>query len=263
VRHSPLAEDYHRLVKTVADGLDFFESITGQSIDEARRVEFFTSHEGLHLHYEQAQTRFLPKRQRWYDLTTHFPWIGARTAQPDGAHVEFFRGVSNPVAVKVGPDVAPATLRTLVRTLNPDREPGRLTLIHRLGARRIREALPRLVAAVQAEGIPVLWICDPMHGNTETTAGGFKTRRVEHILEELSIAAELHPELGSILGGVHLELTGDHVTECTGGARGLTDDDLARAYRSPVDPRLNCEQALEVAMRIATLGRHWPRRPAA
>jgi 3-deoxy-7-phosphoheptulonate synthase len=263
VRHSPLAEEYHRLVKTVADGLDFFESITGQSIDEARRVEFFTSHEGLHLHYEQAQTRFLPKRQRWYDLTTHFPWIGARTAQPDGAHVEFFRGISNPVGVKVGPDVAPATLRTLVRTLNPAGEPGRLALIHRLGARRIREALPRLVAAVQAEGIPVLWICDPMHGNTETTAGGFKTRRVEHILEELSIAAELHPELGSILGGVHLELTGDHVTECTGGARGLTDDDLGRAYRSPVDPRLNCEQALEVAMRIATLGRHWPRRPAA
>ncbi len=255
VSHSPMADQYRRTVQTVADGLDFFESLTGKSIDQARRVDFYTSHEGLHLPYEQAQTRYLEHRQAWYDLTTHFPWIGVRTSQLDGAHVEFFRGVRNPVGVKIGPDTTADYLRGLVQALNPDREPGRLTLIHRLGASRIRAVLPELIRTVRATGVPVVWICDPMHGNTETASSGLKTRRFDNILAELGAAFEVHGEAGSHLGGVHLELTGDHVTECTGGARGLTDADLARDYRTQVDPRLNYEQAMEVAMRIAGHGR--------
>ncbi|MEO7385781.1 MAG: 3-deoxy-7-phosphoheptulonate synthase class II [Gammaproteobacteria bacterium] len=255
VSHSPLADQYRNMVKTVADGLDFFESLTGKSIDQARRVDFFASHEGLHLPYEQAQTRFLERRQGWYDLTTHFPWIGVRTSQLDGAHVEFFSGIRNPVGVKIGPEATPALLRGLARGLNPGNQPGRLTLIHRLGAGRIRQVLPGLIAAVNEAGAKVVWICDPMHGNTETASSGLKTRRLENILGELEAAFEIHRAAGSHLGGVHLELTGEHVTECTGGARGLTDLDLRRDYRTQVDPRLNYEQAMEVAMRIASHGR--------
>lgn len=251
VRHSPLAAEYHALVQTVADGLDFFECITGVKIHEARRVDFYASHEGLHLYYEQAQTRFLPHRQKWYNLTTHFPWIGARTLDPGGAHVEYFRGIANPVGIKIGPDMTPARLLQLVQILNPANEPGRLTLIHRLGAARVAAHLPGLVRAVQDASRQVLWICDPMHGNTEQSDSGFKTRRFDRILEELDAAFQVHRECGSHLGGVHLELTGDHVTECTGGARGLTDADLRQAYRTQVDPRLNYEQAMEVAMQIA------------
>ena len=255
VRHSPLADEYHGMAKAVADGLDFFESLTGKSIDQARRVDIFTCHEGLHLPYEQAQTRFLERRQSWYDLTTHFPWIGVRTSQLDGAHVEFFRGIRNPIGIKIGPDMSPDWLRGLLQILSPDNEPGRLTLIHRLGAARIRKVLPDLIGMVADAGASVVWICDPMHGNTETTTSGLKTRRFENILGELDAAFDVHRAAGSHLGGVHLELTGDHVTECTGGARGLTDADLPRDYRSQVDPRLNYEQAMEVAMRIAARGR--------
>jgi 3-deoxy-7-phosphoheptulonate synthase len=251
VRHSPLAAEYHALVQTVADGLDFFECITGVKIHEARRVDFYTSHEGLHLYYEQAQTRFLPHRQRWYNLTTHFPWIGARTADPAGAHAEYFRGIANPVGVKISADVSPAGLLDLIAVLNPANEPGRLALIHRLGASRVASHLPPLIRSVQDSGRQVLWICDPMHGNTERSGSGLKTRRFDRILEELEAAFQIHRDCGSYLGGVHLELTGDHVTECTGGARGLSDEDLQRAYRTQVDPRLNYEQAMEVAMRIA------------
>lgn len=255
VHHSPLADQYRRTVQTVADGLDFFESLTGKSIDQARRVDFFTCHEGLHLPYEQAQTRFLERRHGWYDLTTHFPWIGVRTSQLDGAHVEFFRGIRNPIGVKVGPDTSPTGLRSLLRTLNPTNEPGRLTLIHRLGAARIRKTLPDLIDTVGEAAACVVWVCDPMHGNTETASSGLKTRRLENILEELDAAFDVHRAAGSHLGGVHLELTGEHVTECTGGARGLTDSDLKRDYRTQVDPRLNYDQAMEVAMRIAGHGR--------
>lgn len=259
VTHSAQADEYHRLVQAVADGLDFFEGLTGSSITEARRVEFYTAHEGLHLPYEEAQTRFLAHRQKWYDLTTHFPWIGARTADPDGAHVEFFAGVANPIGVKVGASVTPEQLKRLLARLNPDNQPGRLTLIHRLGAGQIADALPKLIDTVRREGARVLWVCDPMHGNTESTANGYKTRRFDKILSELETAVAVHASEGSVLGGVHLELTGEHVTECTGGARGLTDEDLARDYRSTVDPRLNYEQAMEVALRIAKLGA--PKKP--
>jgi 3-deoxy-7-phosphoheptulonate synthase len=176
-----------------------------------------------------------------------------RTAQVDGAHVEYFRGIANPVGVKVGAGMTREWIQDLVRTLNPNNEPGRLTLIHRYGAGLIEEQLPGLISAVKETGSPVLWVCDPMHGNTETTADGIKTRRFDKIVAELEAAFHVHAKMGTCLGGVHLELTGEKVTECTGGARGLTDADLARAYRSTVDPRLNYEQAMEIAMRIAGL----------
>jgi 3-deoxy-7-phosphoheptulonate synthase len=187
---------------------------------------------------------------RWYNLATHFPWIGMRTAELGGAHVEYFRGIANPLAVKVGPAMSGDGLLALMETLNPDDEPGRLTFIHRFGAKHIAEKLPPLVQAVQHSGRKVLWVCDPMHGNTEATSNGLKTRRFENILSELETAFALHEKLDSHLGGVHFELTGDDVTECTGGARNLTEVDLERAYKSQVDPRLNYEQALEMAMRI-------------
>jgi 3-deoxy-7-phosphoheptulonate synthase len=250
VGESALAADYHKLVQSVSDSLEFFEAITGEPMHRTHRVEFYTSHEGLHLPYEQAQTRFLPHRQRWYNLTTHYPWIGMRTADLTGAHVEYFRGIANPVAVKIGTSVTDEHLQALIHVLNPNNEPGRLTLITRFGAKNIGAHLPRVIRAVRATGSRVLWVCDPMHGNTETTAEGYKTRRFDNIRSELRSAFKIHAEQGSYLGGVHLELTGDNVTECVGGARGLKESDLARAYKSQVDPRLNYEQAMEIAMLI-------------
>ncbi len=248
---SGLAAEYHELVKSVSDGLKFFETVTGEPLHHTRRVEFYASHEGLHLPYEQAQTRFLRHRGAWYNLTTHLPWIGMRTAHPDGAHVEYFRGIANPIAVKVGGSFSDEHLQALVRILNPARIAGRLTLITRFGASQIEAQLPRVIRAVAATGSPVLWVCDPMHGNTETTAQGFKTRRFENIVSELQSAFRIHQAMDSYLGGVHLEVSGDNVTECLGGARGLLESDLGRAYRSCVDPRLNYEQAMEIAMYIA------------
>jgi len=253
VRHSPLKDAYERIVQSISDSLDFFEATSRAPIHEANRVAFYTSHEGLHLPYEQAQTRFIERQQRWYNLSTHMPWIGMRTAALDGAHVEFFRGISNPVGIKVGPSMSAEWVQGLIATLNPRNEPGRVVLIHRMGIKDIDKRLAPLIQAVRATGSPVLWICDPMHGNTETSSSGLKTRRFENIVAEVEAAFRIHRELGSWLGGVHFELTGEDVTECTGGARGLTDADLARAYKSQVDPRLNYEQALELAMRIAGL----------
>lgn len=250
VRNSPLEAEYRGIVKSILDSLNFMETIAGSPLTDSHRVDFFTSHEALHLHYEQAQTHLIEESGRWYNLATHFPWIGMRTADVDGAHVEYFRGIANPVAVKIGPAMTPEHLQMLVDKLNPHSEPGRLTLIHRFGADKIRSKLPALIQAVRATGKVVLWSCDPMHGNTETLSNGVKTRRFDNVLAELSAAFEIHAELGSFLGGVHVELTGEDVTECIGGARGLTEADLERSYRSQVDPRLNYEQALEMAMRI-------------
>jgi 3-deoxy-7-phosphoheptulonate synthase len=251
VRHAQLREAYERTARSIGDALDFFESLSGKRVHEATRVDFFASHEGLHLLYEQAQTRYIARQNRWYNLSTHMPWIGMRTAQVEGAHVEYFRGISNPIGVKIGAAMSDQWLQELVTALNPQNQPGRLTLIHRYGAKDIEQRLPGAIAAVQRTGHSVLWCCDPMHGNTETSTGGFKTRRFENILKELDLAFRIHAEHGSYLGGAHIELTGEDVTECTGGARGLTDSDLRRAYRSQVDPRLNYEQALELAMLIA------------
>jgi 3-deoxy-7-phosphoheptulonate synthase len=253
MRHSPLRAEYQKIVDSISDALDFFEATSRAPLHETNRVNFYASHEGLHLPYEQAQTRFIERQQRWYNLSTHMPWIGMRTAALDGAHVEFFRGISNPMGIKVGPSMSAEWVQGLIATLNPNNEPGRIILIHRMGAKEIEKRLPPLIKAVRETGSPVLWTCDPMHGNTETASSGLKTRRFDNILAELEASFRIHREMGTWLGGVHFELTGEDVTECTGGARGLTDSDLARAYKSQVDPRLNYEQALELAMRISGL----------
>src|SRR5688572_9835514 len=251
VQHSPLAAEYQARVDAIGASLRFMERLAGTDLHEFNRVDFYTSHEALLLWAEQAQTRTVPRKSGWYNLSTHFPWIGMRTADPAGAHVEYCRGIRNPMGVKVGPAMDAEWLRTLCRTLNPSEEAGRLVLIHRMGASKIGEHLPRLVEAVRDGGHRVLWICDPMHGNTHTTPNGTKTRRFDDIASEVEQAFAIHAACGSRLGGVHLELTGENVTECLGGARDLVEKDLARAYHSQVDPRLNYEQALELALRMA------------
>jgi 3-deoxy-7-phosphoheptulonate synthase len=251
VTDSPMAVEYRRMARTIGESLSFMENLAGAHPGGFHWIDFFTSHEGLHLPYEQAQTRQVPRQHGWFNLSTHFPWIGMRTADPAGAHVEYFRGIRNPIGVKVGPAMAPACLQKLIEILNPDAEPGRLTLIHRFGCESIARCLPPLIAAARATGIPVLWCCDPMHGNTRVVNGGVKTRNFEEIRSELDQAFEIHRAEGSQLGGVHVEVTGEAVTECVGGARRLDEADLTRDYRSYLDPRLNYEQALELALFIA------------
>jgi len=258
-KDSPLADEYSRIVDSLRESVAFMEAVSGHRISETRRIDFYTSHEGLSLLYEQAQTRQVPRREGWYNLSTHMPWLGMRTAQVDGAHVEYFRGIRNPIGVKVGTGMTAEWLRELCDILDPGDEPGRLVLIHRMGAGKVESGLPPLIEAVKKAGRTVVWCCDPMHGNTETTASGYKTRRFDKILSELEDSFEVHARMGSLLGGVHFEMTGENVTECVGGARGLAEADLERAYRSRVDPRLNYEQALEMAMRIARRLRGGPK----
>jgi 3-deoxy-7-phosphoheptulonate synthase len=250
VRHAAQPRGYLAVVEAVRSAIHCVQPPAGAPPGGLDRMEFFASHEGLHLAYEQAQTRRAPQGGRWYNLTTHFPWIGDRTRAIDGAHVEYFRGIANPVGLKVGPSMTPEELLALTDVLDPSNEPGRLTLIHRFGAERIESCLPPLVEALARRGKAVLWCCDPMHGNTIVTPGGVKTRNFDDILRELDKAFETHARLGSILAGVHFELTGENVTECIGGACGLSEADLGKAYRSDVDPRLNYEQALEMALLI-------------
>ena len=242
--------EYEQIVASIREAIDFVQ-VVGGDLPSLQRVDFYTSHEALALNYELAQTRRVPRRDGWYNLSTHLPWIGMRTAQVDGAHVEYCRGIRNPIGVKLGPGMSADWLTALLDVLQPDNEPGRLVLIHRLGAKQIAELLPPMIETVQRAGKTVTWLSDPMHGNTETTEDGTKTRHFDNILGELEQAFEIHAKMGSVLGGVHFELTGEDVTECIGGAGGLEPEDLGRAYRSRVDPRLNYEQSLELALLIA------------
>ena len=250
VEHSGQANEYNQIVKNIASSLEFLEAIDGIRSSSINKVDFYTSHEALHLHYEQALTHLLPEG-RWYNLSTHLPWIGMRTAQLDSAHLEFMRGIENPVGIKIGPSATAEWLISVLELLNPNREEGRLLLITRFGVKDIDRLLPPMIKAVQGSGIPVTWSCDPMHGNTETTADGTKTRHFDNILSELQQALAIHNRMFSCLGGVHFELTGDNVTECIGGARGLSENDLKHAYHSLVDPRLNYEQSLEMALQLS------------
>ena len=250
-KDSPRGKQFHNMVESITNSLQFMEKVLGTGIIASRGVEFFTSHEALHLIYEQAQTRHVPRRTGWYNLSTHFPWIGNRTRDLSGAHIEYFRGISNPIGVKIDAAIEPDELVELTRILNPDNESGRVTLIHRMGASNIGKALPPLIDAIQANKRRVLWVADPMHGNTFATETGKKTRDFVQIVSELQSAFTIHSECGSRLGGVHLELTGENVTECVGGASQLTESDLHRAYKSTVDPRLNYDQAMEIAFSIS------------
>lgn len=242
------------------------QTIGADRASEISSVDFYTSHEGLVLDYEQALTRLLPipyksstlspsrcDEEAYFDTSAHFIWIGDRTRQIDGAHVEFFRGVENPLGVKIGPTMSPSELISLLKKLNPSREVGMVTLITRYGASRIRDILPSHIRAVEDSEFQrcVVWQCDPMHGNTFSTSAGIKTRNFQDIFSELQQAFEIHKEQGSYLGGIHLELTGEKVTECTGGSDGLVDSDLSLNYTSFCDPRLNENQTLELGFLVA------------
>lgn len=244
-----LRAHYRRVTQEIEAALAFMKAALQTPVAEAGRVEFFTSHEGLNLHYEAAQTRTVEHLRGYYDLSTHLPWIGERTRQLDGAHIEFFRGIENPIGVKLGPGATPDEMLELCDALNPQNVPGRLVLITRMGKEKVGSALPPLVRAARAKQRRVLWLSDPMHGNTSVTQSGLKTRHMEDILAELEQSFEVHRAEGAALGGIHFELTGEDVTECTGG--GLAEADLTRNYSSLCDPRLNYRQALEVAMRVA------------
>jgi len=250
VADSPAGQRYERLAGEIDRALSFMRAC-GADPQELRSVELYSSHEALLLDYEDALTRIDSRTGRAYDTSAHFLWIGERTRTADGAHVEFARTIGNPIGVKIGPGTTPADLLGLIGTLNPDREPGRLTLITRMGADRIREVLPPLVRAVAADCAPVAWVCDPMHGNTYEAPNGYKTRHFDDVLGELHGFFEVHRDLGTHPGGIHIEFTGDNVTECVGGSHDLAAGDLHQRYETACDPRLNRSQALDLAFTVA------------
>jgi 3-deoxy-7-phosphoheptulonate synthase len=250
VQASPAGQRYERLAGEIDRALAFMHAC-GADPEELHAVELYSSHEALLLDYEQALTRPDARSGLPYDTSGHFLWIGERTRDPAGAHVEFASGIRNPVGVKVGPDAAPADVLALIDRLNPDREPGRLTVITRMGATRVRDALPPIIQAVTAAGIELAWVCDPMHGNTFEAPSGHKTRRVRDVLDEVQGFFEVHRGLGTHPGGIHIEFTGDNVTECVGGSHEIAADDLHQRYETACDPRLNRTQALDLAFMVA------------
>jgi len=251
----PGYEKYHALANRISDALDFMAAagVGSESTEALRRVDFYTSHEALLLEYEEALCRIDSTTGLPVAGSGHMLWIGDRTRQPDGAHVAFCRGVQNPIGLKCGPSITEADLLKLIDALNPKNEAGRLTLIARFGAGQVGEHLPRLIRAVNREGRNVVWSCDPMHGNTIKSASGYKTRPFERVLREVREFFAIHQSEGTIPGGVHFEMTGRDVTECTGGVRAVTDEDLSDRYHTACDPRLNASQALELAFLVAEM----------
>lgn len=253
VQRSPLAQRYSVLSEKIDETLAFMRAcgLTGQNTAQIKETDFYTSHEALLLPYEQALTRIDSTSGEWYDCSAHFLWIGDRTRQPDGAHVEFLRGIKNPIGIKVGPSANVEDLLKLLDILNPENESGRISLIARMGANKIKELLPPFVKAVKASGKVVTWLSDPMHGNTISTSDGTKTRPFDEILSELMGFFDVMAVEGAIPGGIHVEMTGANVTECIGGAHHLTEADLGQRYQTFCDPRLNAEQSLEMAFLVA------------
>ncbi len=258
VADSPQGKRYQEMADRISEAIDFMEAcgITPESVPQVRHVDVYTSHEALLLGYEEAMTRVDSTSGDWYDTSAHFVWIGDRTRQPDGAHVEFARGIKNPIGLKCGPSLDPDELLKLIDILNPANEPGRLTLIARFGADKVEAGLPKLVRAVTKEGRAVVWSCDPMHGNTLKTASGFKTRPFDRILSEVRAFTSILPTENAYPGGVHVEMTGQQVTECLGGAAEVTEGDLSSRYHTHCDPRLNGQQAIDLAFLIAEQLRH-------
>ncbi|EMD90012.1 hypothetical protein COCHEDRAFT_1138865 [Bipolaris maydis C5] len=263
VRDEQLQSKYSQIVNSISDSLRFMKTIGADTSGQLQTVDLFTSHEGLVLEYEQSLTRrlkhpagYTPSQgsndgKGWYNTSAHFIWIGDRTRQIDGGHVEYFRGIENPIGIKVGPSMKNDELVELLNIVNPNKEIGKITLITRYGADKVESMLGAHIEAVKSSGHIVVWQCDPMHGNTRSTPTGIKTRSFNSIFSELSSALKIHKQHGSFLGGMHLELTGDAVTECTGGSEGLVDEDLSLNYTTYCDPRLNEKQALELAFLVA------------
>ncbi|MGB3388339.1 MAG: 3-deoxy-7-phosphoheptulonate synthase class II [Pseudaminobacter sp.] len=254
VSDSPQGERYAALANRITETMNFMRAvgITSESNYALRETDFYTSHEALLLGYEEALTRVDSTSGDWYATSGHMIWIGDRTRQPDQAHIEYCRGIKNPLGLKCGPSVTPDGLLELIDLLNPENEPGRLTLIARFGADKVGEHLPKLVQAVKKEGRNVVWSCDPMHGNT-ITAAGYKTRPFDRILREVQGFFDIHRAEGTHPGGIHIEMTGKNVTECTGGARAVRDEDLQNRYHTHCDPRLNADQAIELAFLVSEL----------
>jgi 3-deoxy-7-phosphoheptulonate synthase len=253
VADSPQGKRYKEIADRISEAVAFMEAcgITPQSVPQLSHVDVYTSHEALLLGYEEAMTRVDSTSGDYYDTSAHFVWIGDRTRQLDGAHVEFARGIKNPLGLKCGPSLEPDDLLRLIDVLNPTNEPGRLTLIARFGADKVDAGLARLVKAVTKEGRTVVWSCDPMHGNTSMTATGYKTRSFDRILAEVRSFMRILPDEGAYPGGVHVEMTGQPVTECLGGAAAVTEEDLSSRYHTHCDPRLNGQQAIDLAFLIA------------
>lgn len=253
VKRSGAGEKYRELADRIGEALSFMEAcgVNPSDVRQLQGTDFYTSHEALLLGYEQALTRVDSTSGEWYDTSAHMLWVGDRTRQTDGAHLEFLRGISNPIASKVGPTTDPDDLIRLIDILNPNNDPGRLTLISRFGADKVEEYLPRLLRRVKEEGRKVVWSCDPMHGNTVKASGGLKTRPFERVLKEVKQVFACHRAEGTYAGGIHLELTGQDVTECTGGAIAVTEDSLSSRYHTHCDPRLNASQSIELAFLLA------------
>ena len=252
VRDSVVGPRYEAMANEIGRALEFMRS-AGVDPEEFKTVDFYASHEALILEYEKALTRIDSRTGNPYDVSAHFLWIGERTRQLDGAHIDFAKRIKNPIGVKLGPKTTPEEALTLISTLNPENEPGRLTFITRMGAGKIRELLPPLVEAVTKSGATVLWVCDPMHGNTYEAPSGYKTRRFDDVLEEVRGFFDVHRKLGTHPGGIHIELTGDDVTECVGGGEEISHEDLATRYETACDPRLNHSQSLELAFLVAEM----------
>ena len=255
LKDSPQSRRYKELADRISEALNFMRAcgLDLEAHPELRATDFYTSHEALLLGYEQAFTRVDSTTGDWYATSGHMIWIGDRTRQLDHAHIEYFRGIKNPIGLKCGPSLKPDELLKLVEVLNPDNEPGRLTLITRFGNEKAGEHLPGMVRAVKREGRSVVWSCDPMHGNTITSNSGYKTRPFDRILSEVKTFFNVHAAEGTHAGGVHLEMTGQDVTECIGGARAITHEDLSDRYHTVCDPRLNAEQSIDMAFLIAEL----------
>ena len=252
IRDSSVGDRYEQMAREIGRALDFMKS-AGVDPDSFKSVDFYSSHEALIMEYEKALTRIDSRTQLPYDVSAHFLWIGERTRQLNGAHIDFASKVRNPIGVKLGPKSTVDDALALIDRLDPNREPGRLTFITRMGAGKIREALPALVDGVTKSGAQVLWVCDPMHGNTFEAATGYKTRRFDDVMDEVKGFFEVHKSLGTHPGGIHIELTGDDVTECLGGGEQISETDLATRYESACDPRLNHSQSLELAFLVAEM----------
>jgi 3-deoxy-7-phosphoheptulonate synthase len=255
IADSTFGAKYEQVANEIGRALSFMES-AGVDPDEFKAVDFYASHEALIIEYEKALTRIDSRTDLPYDVSGHFIWIGERTRQMDGAHVDFAAKVRNPIGVKLGPKTTVEDALALIEKLDPNREPGRLTFITRMGASKIREILPALVEGVTKSGAQVLWVCDPMHGNTFETSNGYKTRQFEDVLDEVRGFFEVHKKLGTHPGGIHIELTGDDVTECLGGGNQISEKDLESRYETACDPRLNHSQSLELAFLVAEMLRN-------
>lgn len=251
MRENEYYKEYEEMVNSIQKAVSFMETITPNSFNTVQKVNLYTSHESLNLHYDSAQTRTVPRREGWFNLSGHMVWLGNRTRDLDGAHVEYMRGIRNPIGIKIGPNYDMGYTLKLINRLNPTHEQGKIVLISRFGKDEVEDGLPDLIHQIKHEGMPVVWSCDPMHGNTFATNDNFKTRNFDDIVSEIRRTFAIHRDQGSYLGGVHLELTGDNVTECVGGAKGLHEGELHHNYETYCDPRLNYQQSLEMAFLIA------------